>query len=208
MSDSTYEQSSEGYNTLAQFGLIDQVLNELTPLVRELENWWPIMPKVDANGHSECPFAEEMYRKKATLESKVFQKAEILRGMLRDIDHEVGRCERNLSRISVDAAKLMRSVAHKKYTEALGHQEREYLYIMARRKKVVEALERAEATVVASRRKQFPIPLSNNPPLKSLKASASSYPVKPAGSKLAHEVNDLFSLGRMQRPHRPPTVKD
>ncbi|MEI8043293.1 MAG: hypothetical protein WCL11_17935 [Verrucomicrobiota bacterium] len=195
--DAVYEPRTEGYGKLRLYGLVGQVLRELNPLLDQLEEFWPRMPKVDANGNSECPFAEDMYRKKAGLEKKISEKVAVLRDMRDDIARELERCKRNLARISVDAGKLQTRGAVKQYDKGFCVQENEYLEAKWQLDEVDEALLRAQATLEASRRKAYPIPLSEDWKPSGLPASASSFPEPRGQTRLDREVGDLISLGRM-----------
>lgn len=195
-----YKPPAQNYRAIDLNNLDKQVIQELDRLVSELANWHPIMPKVDKSGNSECPFAEDMFRKKAKLESKIVEKMATLRDLLRDVERDITRCQHNLSRIAVDVTKLNHSIAKGHYEQAQGLQEREYLSAVGHRRIIVEALQRAETTLAASRLKQHPILTAEQATPKGLPASASSYSPDPLGHCLDHEVRDLFSLGRKLGP--------
>lgn len=192
-----YERPPEDYNSQSMSQHVKQSLRRLGTLTEKLEGLWPIMPKVDATGYSECPFAGDMYANKAALENEVSDEAGKLRSMLTQIDSEIERCKRNLARIGGDADKLTRPEARDKFAEASSRQESEYAAAIGERKRVSEALSRADATLAASRKKQFPGPLPKDAPSRGLSASASSYPASFSGDNLDEEINDLFSLGKM-----------
>lgn len=194
---------SQDYGTLDLYHLDDQVLGELKQLREELESLHPIMPKVDQEGYSECPFAEDLYRRKAELEAKVAEKLAILRNMLPEIERELHRCERNLDRIKVDAAQLRQAVTQRKYAESYSQQEWEYLGVIQRRDKVMKALQNTEATLESSRRKTHPLVRPGDSRPRGLPASASSYPAPPSPGGIDRELNDLLSLGSIPA-HRTP----
>lgn len=194
--EGAYEPRTEGYRTLKLNGLVEQVLRTLLALLQQLENLWPMMPKVGENGYSECPFAEDLYRRKAALESQVSEKVAILNDTRDEVSREIERCKRNLARISVDAAKLDHQPAKRKYGEGFCLQEQEYREAKWQLSEVDRALLRAQATLDASRRKAYPIPLKDESESKGLPASASSFPEGKGRSQLDREVSDLLSLGR------------
>ena len=189
-----YEERTEEYATGHLFHMIDQLIKEAEPAIEELEKYWPIMPRVEANGNSECPFAEDMYRKKQKLEQKVVEHMTSLQGAMRRSAQEVERCKRNLSRISVDARKLDRPEARKHYTEAWGRQEEEYVEAIGERQRVDAIIRRGQATLAASQKKAYPMPLTEKMPT-NLSASASSYD-SPAAGTAEDRVGDMLSLGR------------
>ncbi|MBT7069145.1 MAG: hypothetical protein HN919_22810 [Verrucomicrobia bacterium] len=195
--EDVYEQRSDDYGTARLFHITDQVLREMEPLINELEGLWPIMPKVDEEGYSECPFAEDLHRKKQSLENQVAEKLTTAHSVLRDTDGEIERCKRNLGRISVDAGKLNRPEARSNYTEAWGIQEQEYVEATQEKERVLAVIKKAEATLAASRKKTFPMPLSDDNEPAGLPASASSYPESDAGGSVEQRVDDMFSMGRM-----------
>lgn len=201
MSDSSlrfediYESRTKDYDTLRTNHLFEQVTSELEPLLKDLEDYFPMMPKVDASGKSECPFAEDMQRAKMDREKKVSEKANTLRGMKAELDREVERCKRNLQRISVDASKLGTGAAREKYAEGMGRQEREYVEASRLKDEVTQLLLRVDATLAASRKKSFPMPLDERMPGSGIQMSASSYPDDNDNHELTQEVNDLLSMG-------------
>lgn len=193
-----YEPRTEHCSALFSYHLIEQVMGELEPLLEELENYYPMMPNVQQNGTSECPFAEDMYRKKQKLENKVSEKANTLRDMDAELNREVERCRRNLQRISSDAAKINSGATREKYAEGIGRQENEYVQATALKNEVAELLYRADATLAASRKKTFPMPLEDRMPSGGLQMCASSYPDANSDLELTQEVNDLLSMGPVE----------
>jgi hypothetical protein len=190
-----YEPRTKSYDALHSHRLVDRVMCEMESLLKDLEDYHPMMPKVDDGGTSECPFAEEIDREKQKREKKVSEKANTLRDMKAELDREVERCKRNLQRISVDASKISTGAAQEKYAEGLGRQEREYVEASRLKDEVVELLHRVDATLAASRKKSFPLPLEEQMPSSGMKMSASSYPDDNDNHELTQEVNDLLSMG-------------
>ena len=194
--DEIYEQRAESYATVRKHHLIEQVIGEITPVVADLEALLPTLPKVKPNGRSDCPFARDMFRKKEKLERKVRDKLPVLRDMSGELQQEIARCKRNLSRISVDAKKLLSSAIKDRYQTALGRQEQEYVEAVSTSKKVGQVIMRADATLSASSRKVFPGGTEDNGPDTPMPATATTDPLPTAnGDGLRDEVDDLLSLG-------------
>lgn len=154
--EDVYEPRGENYTTLRDYHLIEQVIQEITPLVTELEALLTTLPTVKADGRSDCPFAPEMYRQKEQLEAKVRDRLSALRRMNQVVQQEMDRCTRNLQRIGADMRKLNSNEVRRQCQKAETRQEEEYMEALSTRRRLDQALLRADATVGASRRKVFP----------------------------------------------------
>lgn len=185
-----YEAASEDYEPLKSGQLPDQVILEVGPLVEELESLWPMMPKVNPDGTSECPFAEDLYRRKEDLELKIQEKVKILQDMRVDIAKEIERCTRNLSRVGVDATRLSTPQAREKYDEAWGRQENEFVAAKYIATRVDDTIHRAQATLAASGKKKFPLDLKDD-----LQGEASSF--RDDEDPIHGELDELLSLGAL-----------
>ena len=192
-----YERRSDGPESLRTYDLVEQVIGQVDPLLERLEDLWPRMPKVEEDGESECPFAEDLYREKQELERQIAERLSTLRSQLKDVSQEVERCKRNLARISVDAEKLSRPEARSKYAESWGRQEQEYVEAIDVKRRVEEVLRRAGATMAASGRKEFPGGLNEDAGPTGLPASASSYPAASGAGTIEQRTDDMLSLGRL-----------
>jgi len=190
-----YEERSESFSTLKMYHLLEQQIHRIEPLLAELEGLWPTMPKVESNGVSDCPFAEDQYLTKQRLERQVSTEIGGLRRVMGDIDSEIARCKRNLTRISVDAQQIELAATRSKYAEGMGRQEQEYTEAQGMRRELEEVISRAEATLAASQKKRYPLPLPKDSLPGALSATASTFP--PTPNDIRDEVNDLISMGRM-----------
>jgi hypothetical protein len=198
-----YEPRTEGYEALTTHNVVGQVMYELEPLLEQLESLWPTMPKVEPDGYSECPFAEDLYRKKFRLEGRVADNTDVLQAMLRDLEGEVERCARNLERIGQDTRKLRRPEPRKEYAVALNRQEQEYKEAASRREAVIRVLQRAHATLSASRKKAYPIPLTGESgPARTPYAAE----IPPSSGTIEQEVDDLVSIGSMPTTSANPKL--
>ena len=186
-----YEEPSESFSKFKMYRLWEQQIGRVEPLLSELEALWPTMPKVQPSGQSECPFAEDLYVQKERLEREIATEIDGLRRTMGEIEGEIARCKRNLTRISVDAQQIELAATRSKYAEGMGRQEQEYMEAIAMRREVEDVIRRAEATLAASRQKHYPLPLPEGP----LPITASSFP--PSPGDMRDEVNDLISLGRL-----------
>ena len=190
-----YEEPSDSFSKLKMYHLLDQQIHRIEPLLAELEGLWPTMPKVESNGVSECPFAEDQYLNKKRLERQVSTEVGGLRRAMGNIDSEIARCKRNLTRISVDAQQIELAATRSKYAEGMGRQEQEYMEAQGMRRELETVISRAEATLAASQQKRYPLPLPENSLPGALSATASSFPSAP--NDIRDEVEDLISMGRM-----------
>ena len=131
---------------------LESVENEVALLQRAVET----LPRVDANGRSECPFAEDLYARKDELEANVGRAVVILQEFQAGLEQEVERCQRNLSRIRGDEGDLSTDVAIAKYDLAADKQQEEWERAMFDRNAVNMVLPRAVAVLEVARSKKYP----------------------------------------------------
>ncbi len=97
---------------------IDAELGAIRSLAGELESACSSLPRVDEEGNSECPFAEELWAKRDDLAKKLMARVPSLHEMLAEVEEQLARCRRNLNRILGDALSLSSSEAVAHYGDA------------------------------------------------------------------------------------------
>ena len=212
-------QQSQQSNRAAfpQPGLsIENLDSTMVSLKRDLEhltNKAGVLPRVDKNGASDCPFAEELYADKAEAVENVVQHLRDIKRYLPLVEQEVARCSKNLSTISSDKERLVDENAINQYQHALYAQKHLYQKAVDRRKALQELVQRAERTLNKANAKKYPgkkLEKRFQPPAGSLgrsygphfstpsPASISKVPSQP--SLAEREMSDLLSLGPLASP--------
>ncbi len=180
-------------------------LAQVTASVGQLESILQSLPRVEANGRSECPFAEDLYAQKEELETQVSRAVAMLQGYLSALEKEVERCERNLDQIGRDSTKLNVPAALDAYNTAEQAQRDEYYQAVTDRDAVVLVLSRANGVLQVSRSRKYPGKIPERDPFgvppKPLvpPTPGGPQPVGPGGPSLGGDAGDLFDMGPLSR---------
>jgi len=173
------------------------VVPAISKRVDELEQAVRILPTVEEDGSSECPFARELYAKKEELEQQVTSDIDVLNDFLVKLDKEIERCGKNLAQIQADSAKLNLQEPQDCYVQAELEQQKEYKDAVKDREDVYAVLVKAEAILKITQRKKYP---GEEP--QGQDQSPISFPdhvqIPPSESQpdtLGGEVDGLISLG-------------
>jgi len=154
------EQPTDEYTQMVRYNLDEQAIMFLKAPLKELAGWYPLMPKVNEQGESECPFAESMFLKKFRLEQNVAERLAVLQEMRPVIEQEVERCRCIAYRASVDQERLDHLAGLDYCNEPLTNEECYFRCAVWRLKAITKAIQEAEDTLHASRKKTYPLPLS------------------------------------------------
>jgi len=194
--------------------MLDSFLAEMNMLLEDLENKIGVLPKVDENGSSECPFAEDLYTAKEEAEEKVREALPTLCAYQSILEDELDRCRTNLERISLDAQSINMSTAKDHYGRAESLQEAQYRRVDLQRAAVAEMIARGNKALAESATKKFPgrepqrrtpsSPLPErmhprgtaSPYRKGFQSHASSFP-ETRENPIYDELESLFSIGPM-----------
>lgn len=182
-------------------------INETEKAIQEVESATSVLPIVDEEGHSECPFAPELYEQKEKAVRKLEERLSCLQGNMSLMDKEVDRCRANLDRIRSDGESLSNPEAKKEYVGAEGVQMHDYLVAIERRKHARFVLRKAELVLERARSKKFPCADSQQDSSDEHTCEEDSgreeRPVHSNGTvddgeaKLSDEVRDIISIGRL-----------
>lgn len=131
-------------------------VNEANKLTQKLESQSKSLPRMDEDGGSDCPFAEELYAKKEEVEEKLAAAVQALESCLPLLDREISRCRSNLAIISSDRQKLNSQEAGNGYSAAEGEVTKQLRKAVGDRKSVVNALKRARTALEIAKSQKFP----------------------------------------------------
>ena len=135
---------------------LDQIQAATQQKVEQLYNAVHSLPKVDNEGHSECPFAEDLYAKKNKLEQEVSHMVCELHMYLAWIGEELSRGTRNLAVLAEHQRRLYGEGQRERYTEAEKVQQCECNDLAERRESILRLLEHATAVLHEAAKRQFP----------------------------------------------------
>ena len=178
-----------------------------------------VLPEVNGEGHSECPFAQELYAEKERREAEVQAKVGLLHEHRWVVRAEIGRCERNLGTISGHASQLNSDGPRSHYAQAESQLETQLERWRQMLDRIEELIRDAEAALSEASAKPFPGGTSDVPaPPLTPPTSVPSIPAIP-GAPLpnpGHELETIFAIdsgigaageGGMAR-RRPPLKRD
>ena len=144
--------------------------------LEHLRQKFKVLPKVEEDGSSECPFAEDLYAAKEEAVAKVTDRLQKMRGYLPLIEREISRCTKNRNTLNSDRQKLHDENAREQYQFALHAQQYQYQKAVDQKKALLELIRRAEQLLKHANAKQyqgkkpekrFRPPLAANGPLNS-----------------------------------------
>lgn len=153
---------------------VDSFIHYMNGLLEELTSKVRVLPKVDQEGNSECPFAEELYAQKDECMEKVERESHKLQHYLVLVEEEIARCRANLERISADASSLTLKEPKERYAVAKRSQESQYNSAVRQRKALLDLIFKTEEVLALARSKSFP---GRKPP----KSSTSGWRVRRMG---------------------------
>ncbi|MBC2714917.1 MAG: hypothetical protein HF978_06370 [Desulfobacteraceae bacterium] len=152
------ENTSNNQNKYAHVDMktVDSFLDKVERILEELISKANQLPKIDENGFSECPFAEELYAYKEKAARNLEKAIKRLRQYILPVEREIERCRQNLKKISSDRQKLHDDEAKKNYNNAKEAQLSEYNQAIQRRKRLFEIIQKADKELEKAKEKKWP----------------------------------------------------
>jgi len=147
------ERAKEDKEGLHNF---NTALHDTAEAIKKLESKMSYLPMIDANGNSDCPFAEELYAQKEEAEQKVVREVDCLRHFLPLLDQQIARCRSNQSQVQSYAEKLAGPDVKNRYAAAKEILERQYIEATQDRKEALFVLDKAKLALERSRQRQWP----------------------------------------------------
>ena len=214
-------QSSRDQQELKDLG---PKINQVESQIKNLDSKTSILPRVDEDGSSECPFAEDLYAQKEEAEQELINGIRVLEGFLPVLEREIARCRNNLNRIRADASGLNRQEAKNGYSQAENQQKYQYQKFVEDRKNVLFVLKKANLVLEIARSKKYPgrqprrsspfakgpatedssLPRSTKPPpyAPPVRSPGGTFPLGPVvsnpGPKPGGELGGILSTGPLQ----------
>lgn len=166
-----------------------------------------MLPTVDANGNSDCPFAEGLYALKEDAEEKVRLELHHQRSVCLSVANaEIARCRRNLARIREDGGTVSNRETAGAYCAAETEQKADLQKALNAWEKTKTIIEMAEQALKRSMQKKYPGGAKHKPIRSSLPLTGSSYGGSYSQGTGSAEVRDLIGLGPIGfgATHGPP----
>ena len=171
-----------------------------------------ILPKVEKDGSSECPFAEDLYADKEEAAQKLTKRLQELRSFLPQIDEKIARFKSNLNRIDNDGKAISYDKAKDEYHSAKRAQESKYNKALQQKKDVLELLKKGKEMLKKANAKKYPgkkpkkafrpPPILPKGVLPPIDIPNSLYPGKKIDSSVTSPktgLDDLISIGPLTR---------
>jgi len=136
---------------------IESFMRYMEGLLDTLKAKVDMLPKVDGDGNSECPFAESLYAERDELEERVNKALQDASGYMELLDREIARLRGNLRRVQADANSLNSLRAKEEYQNAAQALEHHIGKNLERRKALSELIASAEKLLAFSRAKKWPV---------------------------------------------------
>jgi hypothetical protein len=186
-------------------GRLDTLLEETKAAVKELVEKVRSLPRVEHDGSSQCPFAEELYAKKEETEKSVQGLMILLRQYLGVVLKKIERCRRNIQVIEASTTALNNDEPRREFSDAEAEQAAEYNRFVGNRDAILEVLEFVDEAMEEASAKKFPgriprqwpyMPEALTPlPIITVDGESETHQ-----SPLDRELSDLLSLGPLARP--------
>lgn len=205
--DANYQGRPRIQNDLTMRDL-DSFSYSLKQLVEQLSSATSVLPNVDEEGNSECPFAEKLYAKKDECMEKLEKELQELPRYQAFLEKEISRCSSNLDQIGKGVNSLYHDETKEKFEAAKRAQQAEYNDAIRKRKDFTALISRAEKVLALARSKEFPGDKSHkgfgpqSGAFEGQGATGSPYgpSVAPPGRpSVQDEIDSLISSGPLNR---------
>jgi hypothetical protein len=143
-------------HNLAQEVMVNGLLSETQALIFALHNKMRGLPPVDNQGHSECPFAEDLFSAKEQVAEKLGLRLKTLREYRTAVEQEVERTRRNLAVLSDGAHALHSPDVATPFRKAEFSQEAEARRAADQLHRIQEMIPAVERALQIAATKRFP----------------------------------------------------
>ena len=168
---------------------LDQVEDSLEyahDQIEKLDRSVHSLPKVDEDGNSECPFAEEMYAQKEDIQAQLNGQLKGLYEKQEAIDAENTRCKNNLVVISAHERRIHRDSVRDQYSQAEVELCARIECLSEMQERVTKTIKDVQAALAEASEKYYPGRCPQN-------GGASGTP-NPGGANDDRELDDLLEI--------------
>ena len=159
--------------------------------VEELQRTSGQLPKVDEDGNSECPFAEQLYAEKEEAQNEVNACLKQMDEYRKWIDEEIAGCKNDLTVISAHQEYIHRDKPRAHYSDAEAEAAATLKHLEEVKENMEEALEQMQESTKEASPKQYPSKIPEKYSSFSTSGSQSS-------SELDTELKDMIQDGPIE----------
>ncbi|MFC1734763.1 hypothetical protein ACFL1X_01505 [Candidatus Hydrogenedentota bacterium] len=149
-----YEPSRYHAINLGQY--FDSYVAEANELMEKVLLATKTLPKVDENGHSECPSAENLYAQKEEMEEKLRSMLRTHSGLTSVIDKELSRMKEDMGTIYTKRNALRTRPPKDKYDEAGYESLQAYDKVVKQKKRLLSLLRKMQSVIDEVSKVKFP----------------------------------------------------
>lgn len=190
------------------FGQVESDLQAAESKAEALQRAVQSLPRVDEDGHSDCPFAEELYAKKDKLQEELQGLVERLQSHHAAIEKEIARIKNNMVVISAQQDQLHGDRPREHFSEAEAELAALYKRYVRLRDRVADAIEAVLKVLSDACSKQYP----GGKPRENPWAGEGDpgpgqeplIPRRPPGGA-DQELEDLFEMDSRRKSRGPET---
>lgn len=135
---------------------IESHLESCQRLLDKLKSAVGALPRVDENGHSDCPFAAELYQKKEDAQQQVVACMRKLSEYDQWLQKEIKHCAGNLVIISAQGDRLNNDLPRRDFSDAEVALAATYKKLICLREKVKILIQHCKHAISQASQKQFP----------------------------------------------------
>jgi phage host-nuclease inhibitor protein Gam len=159
------------------------------------------LPKVDDEGNSDCPVAEELYAKKEKLQQEVEGLFKRLHECKADVEYLIDNCKRNLAVVSANEDMLNSDRPRAKFSEAEAALAAKYKAYVRLRDRIEEAIKIVDKALREAAGKRYPGKIPEERPGTRFSPQPTDPDRQPASERSGadKELDDLFELDRRSR---------
>ena len=160
-----------------------------------------MLPKVDEDGYSECPFAEQLYAQKQEQQQELQQHLEKLKTDSAQTETEIQKCKSNASIVGSDQSQLHSPDASEQYEQAEDKLKSKLKQLQEKRTHIRLKIQDVKKLLAKANEKNWPDgepdghKFSLGPSL-----SLQDNPTSPDNRQLdtGQQLNGLFEIDRMR----------
>ena len=194
-------EHTKNLRTVRDFQSLNSMLDDARRKIKELDEKMSILPKVEEDGSSECPFAKDLYAEKEAAEKKLSDQLSVLRHRASILESELERCRQNMDTIVSDGASLQTIPTQNQYQQAETIQAQEWRKIDDLHQQFLHMIQEVEKWLEKSQQKKFPIKSddflepSHPTHFPNQDASPNGDSLSQRSDNVSPELDDLFSIG-------------
>jgi len=182
---------------------VDGLIRRVETFSKEYLGAVRVLPRVDRDGHSDCPFAEELYARKEEWEAKLRDGLASLQAELRKVEEALTLCRRRGAVVEGDQSRLTGEDAKRRYADAQARLEEECEQYIRMRRDLTRAIETIGKALATGSLKQYPGRRPRRPLPFPLPLPIPGGPVTPAPGQPLPPPSQPVPAGPVTQPAGP-----